>query len=135
MKPVNRHEAFLDALANGVVPDIEPSNREEAFLAKIAERVANSGGGSNDSVAPYTFTATQSQTGWAHHSDFDKIVECFNAGVPCTMVAGTRMYRLTSVSNNTATFLSGAYYDTTMNIWYAVIERDREYCSELKAME
>jgi hypothetical protein len=51
MKPTNRREIFLAALANGEVPVIEPVTREEVLLMKQCQREAQGGGsgGGNDS--------------------------------------------------------------------------------------
>ncbi len=45
MKPQNRKEVLLDAIANGKVPNITPETRKEAYLKKIAEKAAAGGGG------------------------------------------------------------------------------------------
>lgn len=39
MKPLNRKEVILDAIANGKAPKLTPETREEAYLKKIAEHL------------------------------------------------------------------------------------------------
>lgn len=45
MKPVNRKEIFMTALAKGEEVGIEPVTREEMLLAEQAKREAGSSGG------------------------------------------------------------------------------------------
>lgn len=68
MKPQNRKEVLLDAIANGKAPDLNPETREEAYLKKIAEKAAEGGGGgANEPIILYygngytSLTATQIQ--------------------------------------------------------------------------
>jgi len=49
LKPITRHEQFLQDIADGEV-DLKPITRQEYFLAKIAE----SGGGGGSSLPSYT---------------------------------------------------------------------------------
>ena len=53
MKPINRHEVFLEALAKGETANVKPVTREEMFIKKIAER--ESGGVSWDNVTDKPF--------------------------------------------------------------------------------
>ncbi len=78
MKPQNRKELLLDAIANGKVPNFTPENRKEAFLKKIAEKAAAGGGGGtqpdwsqNDETAPdYVKNRT-------HYGDYYKCNKSF----------------------------------------------------------
>lgn len=44
MKPINRHEVFLEALAKGEACGLEPATREEMFIKQIAQRESASVG-------------------------------------------------------------------------------------------
>lgn len=46
IKPKTRKEVFMDAIAKGKKPTIEPLTREEVLMAEHAEREASGGGGS-----------------------------------------------------------------------------------------
>ena len=52
MKPVNRKEMFLDAMAKGDFSGIEPVSREEMFMWKIGQ---NGGGNSGGAGVPKLF--------------------------------------------------------------------------------
>lgn len=45
IKPKTRKEVFMDAIAKGKKPAIEPLTREEVLMAEHAEREASGGGG------------------------------------------------------------------------------------------
>lgn len=45
IKPKTRKEVFMDAIAKGKKPPIEPLTREEVLMAEHAEREASGGGG------------------------------------------------------------------------------------------
>ena len=47
IKPKTRKEVFMDAIAKGKKPAIEPLTREEVLMAEHAEREASGGGGAS----------------------------------------------------------------------------------------
>lgn len=58
MKPVNRKEIFMTALAKGEEVGIEPVTREEMLLAEQAKREAGSSGGGGGGVSAPHITIT-----------------------------------------------------------------------------
>lgn len=73
MKPVNRKEMFLDAMAKGDFSGVEPVTREEMFMQKVAEN-GNTGG---------TTTVTIKETAPSVYSlegEFAELKQAFDNG-------------------------------------------------------
>lgn len=79
MKPQNRKEVLLDAIANGKVPDITPETRKEAYLKKIAEKAA-AGGNGGGGVLFIEEDYNESEDMSYPTVPYEEIVSAFNAG-------------------------------------------------------
>lgn len=125
MKPQNRKELLLDAIANGKAPDITPESREEAYLKKIAEKAAGGGGGA-------LIIEVTSEDGWTfvpsvtYQEAFDAIMSGKNVYLNYPDERNSMFIRFQSINNQG--LLEFVYVwggnDTEVNISMYCFEKD-----------